>query len=44
MWVTSVLHVPGDGEQLRRGHDVVGRVDDDSVGGLESERVVLAEG
>lgn len=33
--VASVLHVPGDGEQLRGGHDVRRGVDDDLVGRFE---------
>jgi len=39
-----MLHVPGHGKQLRRGHRLGGRLDDDLVSGLEGDRLVLAEG
>ena len=41
--VAPVLHVSRDGEQLRGGHDALGGVDDDLVGRLERDRLVLAE-
>lgn len=45
MGVTSMLHVPRHGEQLRRGHDVGGGgVDDYLIRGLEGEWLALAQG
>ena len=42
--VAAVLHVPRDREQLGRGHGLGCSVDDDLVGRLERDRLVLTEG
>ena len=41
--VPPMLHVPGHREQLRRRHDVCGRVRHDLVRRLEGQRLVFAE-
>lgn len=41
--VSPVFHVSGDGEQLRRSHDVRRGVQDDLIGRLERGGVVLAQ-
>lgn len=41
--VSSVLHVPGDGEELHGRHDVRGRVDDDLIGRFKADGGTLAQ-
>lgn len=42
--ITTVFHISSDGEQLARGHDVGGRIDNNLVGRFEGDRIVFAEG